>query len=183
MNTGKQMNRRIIAMNIHQQKGASLLEGIAYLGIAAIVVLGAISLLTSASASARANQATGELIAVRTAVKKLYSGQSYPVASLIETLVSAKALPSTLAVSGSGATTALSNSWGGAVTISGTTSSTFTIAYPSVPQDACVNMLSGMSGWNSVGNGTTTVSTSPLTTTNATTLCASDTNSISFVGS
>ena len=55
-----------------RQRGASLLEGIAYLGIAAIVVLGAVSLLTGAFGSAKANQTTEEVVAIRTSVRKLY---------------------------------------------------------------------------------------------------------------
>ena len=39
---------RRIAVTYRHQRGASLLEGIAYLGIAAIVILGAVSLLTGA---------------------------------------------------------------------------------------------------------------------------------------
>ena len=66
-----------------RQRGASLLEGIAYLGIAAIVVLGAVSLLTGAFGSAKANQTTEEVVAIRTAVRKLYIGQTYPVGSLV----------------------------------------------------------------------------------------------------
>lgn len=80
-----------------RQRGASLLEGIAYLGIAAVVVLGAVSLLGGAFSSAKSNQATEEAVAMRTAVRKLYIGQSYPVESLVPTLIAANAIPSTLA--------------------------------------------------------------------------------------
>lgn len=165
-------------VNLRKQHGASLLEGIAYLGIAALVVLGAVSLLTGASASAKANQTQEELISIRTAVKKLYSGQSYPVnTSLTGTLTSAKAIPSTLQVSG----TNITNSWGGAVTVNGTTATTFTIVYNNIPQDVCVNALSGLSGWVSVAQGATTVSTMPLTAANASTLCSGANNNVSLV--
>src|SRR5450830_402800 len=119
-----------------RQRGASLLEGIAYLGIAAIVVLGAISLLTGAFSSAKSNQATEEVIGLRTAVRKLYMGQTYPTANIVATLITAKATPGTLASDGS---TTLKNSWGGTVAIAGSGTG-FTITYPSVPKDVCVSM-------------------------------------------
>jgi type II secretory pathway pseudopilin PulG len=169
------------AVNLRKQRGASLLEGIAYLGIAALVVLGAVSLLTSASASAKANQTTEQLISLRTAVKKLYAGQSYPTGTttdLLATLISARAVPSTLTVSGTTAT----NSWGGAVTVNGTTAGTFTIVYVGVPKDVCINTLSGMTGWTSVGRtGGTAITTSPLTSADATSICSADPSDLAFI--
>lgn len=166
-------------VSLHKQQGASLLEGIAYLGIAALVVLGAVSLLTGASASAKANQTTAELVSLRTAVKKLYAGQAYPVSSLTGTLTAAKAVPSTLQVSG----TSITNSWGGAVTVAGTSATTFEIVYNDIPQDVCVNTLSGLTGWNSVGPASgTAITVFPLTSANATTICSDGTaNDIEFV--
>lgn len=166
------------SMNLRKQHGASLLEGIAYLGIAALVVLGAVSLLTGASASAKANQTTEELVALRTAVKKLYAGQAFPVSSLADTLIKAKAVPSTLQVAG----TTITNSWGGAVTVDGTSTTTFTVIYNSVPQDVCVNALSGTTGWQSVRQGNGTQKTVfPLTSADATDVCTAANNNISFV--
>ena len=52
-----------------QQRGASLLEAIAYLGIAAVVVLGAVSLLNGAFGSAKSNQTNEEVVALRTPVR------------------------------------------------------------------------------------------------------------------
>lgn len=169
------------AVSLHKQQGASLLEGIAYLGIAALVVLGAVSLLTGASASAKANQTTAELVALRTAVKKLYAGQAYPTGSLTSFLATAKAIPSTLQESGG----SITNSFGGSVTVAGTTSATFTITYNDIPQDVCVSVLSGMTGWKGVRQGTTgsLQENFPLTAADATAVCTSDTlNSVSFVG-
>lgn len=168
------------AVSLHKQQGASLLEGIAYLGIAALVVLGAVSLLTGASASAKANQTNTELVSLRTAVKKLYAGQAYPVASLTESLVKAEAVPSTLQKDKTAFT--ITNSWGGAVTVAGTTATTFTLVYNNVPQDVCVNVLSGLTGWVSVRQGTGTPKTTfPLSSTDATDVCSTDSNNISFV--
>ena len=164
---------------LHRQHGASLLEGIAYLGIAAIVVMGAISLLTGAFSSAKSNQANEEVIGLRTAVRKLYMGQTYPTTDVVSTLITAKATPGTLANDGS----TLKNSWGGTVAIVGSGTG-FTITYPSVPKDVCVSMLSGTNGWTSVNaNAGTAVTAFPVTATNATTLCSANDNSIVYTSS
>jgi len=151
---------------IHRQNGASLLEGIAYLGIAAIVVLGAVSLLTGAFSSAKSNQLIEEVVAIRTATRKLYIGQTYPT-DISTTLAAAKALPATIANSNTG--TGMTNSWGGAVTIAGT-GGTFTITYAQVPLDVCISSLAGANGWTQV-QGAAAVTDFPVTTANASTAC------------
>ena len=141
---------RIAAVGRHQ-RGASLLEGIAYLGIAAIVILGAISLLTGAFSSAQSNRLGEEVVTIRTGVKKLYMGQanSYGTVSLDATLTSARVFPATINTAGANPL----NSWGGAVAVLGA-NNTFSITYNAVPQDVCIGALSGASGWESVkGNG------------------------------
>lgn len=152
----------------HQQ-GASLLEAIAYLGIAAIVILGAVSLLTGAFSSAQSNQASEEVTAIRTAVRKLYMGQGYGTTSLNQTLKTAGAFPGTLAVTATGTAT---NVWGGDVVVTGT-SGTFTIAYPGLPQDVCLSTLVAASGWQSIASpGTASITTFPVTPAAAATACS-----------
>jgi len=175
---------RIIRTDLHKgtrlsrQRGASLLEGIAYLGIAAIVVLGAVSLLTGAFGSAKANQTSEELIAMRTAVRKLYTGQPYTNGSLLPDLIAANAVPNTL-VRGAGNT--LTNSWAGNVTVTGDGGGLFTITYNSVPQDVCVAVISGANGWNqiTVGGGTP-IAAFPATAAQATAACGAGNNVIAF---
>lgn len=161
------------------QKGASLLEGIAYLGIAAIVILGAVSLLASAFGNAQSNRAMEEIVSLRTAARKLYSGQSYP-ATMAAPMIAAKAVPGTLTVDSTANT--ITNGFGGSVALAGAGAS-FTITYPSVPQDVCINMLSGASGWSSVAQGSTSISTSPLSPSNATSICSQASNSVVFTAS
>ncbi len=164
------------------QRGASLLEGIAYLGVAAIVVLGAVSLLTNAFSSAQTNRAAEEIVSIRTAVKKLYMGQAaaYGTTAFTASLITAKAFPSTLAVDTAG--TGITNSWNGAVTVTGTNGgSTFTLTYANVPQDACINLVSGASGWTQIDRGgANPITTFPATPAQAATVCANANNAISF---
>jgi Tfp pilus assembly protein PilV len=168
--TQQSMVYRSVKMRIagKRQQGASLLEAIAYLGIAAVVVLGAVSLLNGAFGSAKSNQTNEEVVALRTAVRKLYMGQAYPAETLNPNLLLANAVPATLA---RGAAGALSNSWGGAVTVTGTATG-FTVTYNAIPQDVCINLISGASGWTSIAQGQTSLTTLPATVANATTLCS-----------
>lgn len=165
-----------VPAKLGRQRGASLLEGIAYLGIAALVVLGAVSLLTNAFGSAKGNQTTEEVVALRTAARKLYTGQVYP-AAMVPNLITANAIPNTLVKKNN----ALSNSWAGAVTVVGDGAGTFTITYANVPQDVCMSVVSGANGWNSVGNGTKSVSTLPTTTSDAADLCTATGNANTLV--
>jgi len=160
---------------VARQHGASLLEGIAYLGIAAIVVMGAISLLTGAFSSAKSNQANEEVIGLRTAVRKLYMGQTYPAGTIVSNLISAKATPGTLVVDSG----TLKNSWGGSVTIAGASGS-FEITYPSVPPDVCVSMVSGASGWAGIKINTTSITSSPVSAADASANCTATSNSIVY---
>lgn len=164
--------------NLVRQRGASLLEGIAYLGIAALVVLGAVSLLTNAFGSARGNQTTEESIALRTSIRKLYTGQPYPAVDLLPNLILANAIPNTLIRNGN----AVTNSWAGAVAIAGDGAGQFTITYNSVPQDVCMGVISGANGWARISNAAAAnaVAVFPATAANAATLCAAAANTIVF---
>ena len=163
------------------QRGASLLEGIAYLGIAALVVLGAVSLLTGAFGSAKSNQTSEEVVALRTAVRKMYAGQPYNAdALMMANLITARAIPNTLAVTGAAT---VGNGWGGAVTITGTAAGTFTITYTNVPQDVCVGVVSGANGWTRISGAADAnpITVFPATASNATTLCAAAGNANTII--
>ncbi|MFC7518874.1 type 4 pilus major pilin [Herbaspirillum sp. GCM10030257] len=171
-------NHRVVDHRIHQ-RGASLLEGIAYLGIAAIVILGAVSLLGSAFGSAQSNQSVEEVVSIRTAVRKLYSGQTYAAGDLTPTLMNARALPGSLRPNA--ANNAVTNTWGGAVVVTGA-GATFTVTYNAVPEDVCVNMISGATGWTQItanANGNPVVAF-PVTAAAADGLCVAGPNVIVF---
>ncbi|MBC7502289.1 MAG: pilus assembly protein [Herminiimonas sp.] len=173
------LNKSAMVNFSSSQRGASLLEGIAYLGIAALVVLGAVSLLTGAFNSAQSNRAAEEIVSIRTGVKKLYMGQanSYVAGDLTPQLITARVLPTTLPPNGLGTT--LTNAWGGAVVVTGATAN-FTISYANVPQDGCIGMLSGASGWTNVNSNSVNVTVFPVTPAAAVTLCAAGANVITL---
>jgi type II secretory pathway pseudopilin PulG len=171
--------RRARLARLHRQRGASLLEAIAYLGVAALVVLAAVSLLQNAFGSARSNQTTEEITGLRTNVRKMYAGQSYDDAAMLANLVTAKAIPGTLSVA---ADKTIKNTWGGAVTVAKVDAGTFKITYASVPQDVCMNVVSGATGWTQIddGTGNNPITAFPAAAASAATLCNADKNTIAF---
>lgn len=60
------------------QKGASLLEIVAYLGVASVVIIGAISMLTSAFGGANANRALRETVGGSLALNVYGAGCRFP---------------------------------------------------------------------------------------------------------
>jgi hypothetical protein len=77
----------------------------------------------------------------------------------------------------------VSNSWGGAVTITGSSASAFQIVYNNVPKDVCMGVVSGATGWTKVSNGTTDLTTFPATAANAATVCNADPVALTFTAS
>lgn len=164
----------------HAQRGASLLEAIAYLGIAAIVVIGAVALLNGAFSSAGTNELAEQVNAIQAGVKKLYMGQTNGYQDIgVSTLAAAGALPSTIPVSGTGTTATASNSFGGSVKVASTAGNTFTIEFDDVPSAVCINALTATGSWTQIqvtptsGGGGATETTFPITPSTATTDCGS----------
>ena len=134
------MNAKLSLRNARKQAGASLLEILAYLGVASVVIAGAVSLLGSAMSGADTNKVISEVNGLRVGVKSLFAGQNnYGATSLNTLLINAKAVPATLQTNAAAGT--ITNVWNGAVVITGSTQN-FTISYASVPQDACIKLAS-----------------------------------------
>lgn len=168
------------------QAGLTLLEAIAFLAIAGLVVGGALAMYSSASSSQATGTVVNEYQALRTAVKSLYTAPAgYTAASINGVLVTAKKVPSTLTASG----TTITNQWGGGVIVMGATSQ-FYVSYDSVPKDVCVGMLTGVTqvntwtGYNVVAAaaavGAATSITSAVTPATASTACANDSNKVTL---
>ena len=181
MNTNKSMRNKAFK-SLPRQRGASLLEGIAYLGIAAIVVLGAVSLLTGAFSSAQSNRVAEEVVSIRTGAKKLFMGQSSgygPTGTdLMPILVNAKVLPTTITVPAGGTTA--TNTWAGAVTVTALNGNQFNITYANVPPDACINIISGASGWANILAGSTNITLFPVAPSDAQTACGAAAGNITW---
>jgi X-X-X-Leu-X-X-Gly heptad repeat protein len=159
----------VLRKNPRSQRGASLLEAIAYLGIAAIVVIGAVALLNGAFSSAGSNELSEQVSAIQTGVKKLYMGQTGGYTGISNTILSsAGVFPSTIPVNAGAAT----NTWGGSVTVASPSVGTFTIAYTQVPTSVCINAATAGGSWNSLSINGTPTTTVPATPTEAQTDCS-----------
>lgn len=166
-------------MGSRRQAGASLLEAIAFLGVAATIIVGAVALLSTAFSSARSNRSQEEVVAISTGVKRLFMSQagSYGTADLTEALINAKVFPTTLAVTAN----AVTNAWNGAVNVTGATS-TFTISYAAVPQDVCVELVADSGQWIGITvNGSASMAP-PIAVAAASTACNTAANTIVWTG-
>ncbi|MEJ0003022.1 MAG: type 4 pilus major pilin [Pararobbsia sp.] len=162
------------------QRGASLLEAIAYLGIAAIVVIGAVALLNSAFNSAGTNELSEQVNAIQAGVKKLYMGQTAGYTNVTNSVLSsAGVFPSTVPVGPSGTAT---DTWGGAVSVTGTATN-FTIQYGNVPPAVCINAITAGGSWTSIQVGTNTETTFPIDPSKAQTDCGTANASITWTSS
>lgn len=168
------------------QAGLTLLEAIAFLAIAGLVVGGALAMYSSASNSQSTGQTISEFQSVKASVKSLYAAPAgYGTVSVNGVLVSAKKVPSTLTASG----TTITNFWGGGVVVMGATT-TFYVSYDAVPQAVCVGMLSGITasndwqGYNVVAAaaavGAMTAITGQIPPATAATACANASNKVTL---
>ena len=162
----------------HSQRGASLLEIVAYLGVAAVIAYGAVSLMGQAFGGANTNQTLTEVISIRSQVKKVYMGQAagYGTVSINPTLVLQAGFPSSLSVT---APSTVKNAWNGDVVVTGATS-VFTISYAAVPQDICANLVAiqGGAGWNKIAVNGAAALTPPITPAAAGSACNLSANTI-----
>jgi X-X-X-Leu-X-X-Gly heptad repeat protein len=167
---------RVVRASRKAQRGASLLEAIAYLGIAAIVVIGAVALLNGAFSSAGTNELAEQVNAIQSGTKKLYMGQTGGYTNVGNAVLSsAGVFPSTVPVDAT--TGAALDNWGGAVTVASTAPGTFTISYENVPKDVCINAVTAGGSWTAITVNTASVPL-PITPTAAQTACSTSTNTI-----
>jgi hypothetical protein len=165
-----------------RERGTSLLEAIAYLGVAATIIVGAVALLTNAFSNARANRAQEELAAIGTGVKRLFMSQAGAsgTGSLNDQLASAKVFPSTLSIDPTTGT--VLNAWNGAVTVTGNTA-TFQVSYAGLPQSVCIELVSTTSQWIDVAANAGTPVTPPVSLAQAAAACnVAEGNSIVWTG-
>ncbi len=169
------------------QAGLTLLEAIAFLAIAGLVIGGALAMYSSASSTQSTGQTVMEYESIRTGMKGLYTGGGgYGTVSTNATLIPSKKIPGTLVVA---APSTITNSWGGGVVVMGDTKE-FYVAYDAVPKEVCVGMLSsitasgGWTGYNVVAAaavvGTKTASTGKVAPAAAVTACSNDENKVAI---
>lgn len=151
-----------------RQRGTSLLESIAYLGVSVVIILGAVALLGNAFGGAQSYRITQELTSIRTAVRTLYLGQPYTGTNLNPMLIMGKAFPSSLSVT---APATVKNAFNGDVEVEVINAASFGIKYHGVPQDVCLSVVAGADGWHKITGPGPDVMTFPVTPAAAAAMC------------
>lgn len=185
-----------------RQRGASLLEAVAYLGIAAVVILGAVALLRTAFGGANLNRAAQEITGLETSIRRLFATQGvFDGGNFTNVLAQAGVIPSTLSVPTSGDRLQAGNVFQGSTAAGGACAAgqqctNFWIRYTNVPTDACVSLVTTSSatliqvaagaGTNlgtlptAVPAASATAQTGPVGASAASTMCAAARNAVTF---
>lgn len=168
------------------RRGLTLIEAAMVLAILALVVAGIMLFYTSANTSRQTTAALGDLAAIQQSVRSLYGGQSSYLGLDTAGLAATKALPARMITSANG----LRHSFNGAVTVSADTAagganSGFSVRFDSVPQEACVKMLSSDLGRGLFSAGASTIRNQtqglPFTPPDATASCSAANNTITWI--
>ncbi len=162
-------------------RGLTLMEALLFLGLAAIVIVGAFALYNNGSSTVKMNQAKTQLQTYIGGVQSLYSAQN-DYSTLTTALVINAGIAPSEAIDG----TALVGPWGTATTVTGNSSTPreFRVTFEGIPKDACTALLSA----SLIEQGTvfkmgvgSTLSTTEIDPAAANAMCASDANDVVFV--
>lgn len=122
--------------NRSRQAGATLLEALAFLGIAAIVAVGAISMFRAAQTTAQANDVIAQINGMRSTIETLYQTQASFIGLSSADIIASKAVPANLRVSAG----QIFNGFGGTISFTGLPD-TYRIGYTKVPVDVCIKVI------------------------------------------
>ncbi len=173
-----------------KQKGLTLIELIAGLAIVAAVIAGALSLFNNANSGQKSGQIVTDSVAMRTAIRHLFSGTGNysPAGSVNNVLAKSSKVPTNIRVDTSTNPVTFNHAFNGTITTT-TAGTFFYITYNNIPQDACINILTSSSGWPRITVGATppagvtqpvaaNVLDTPINAVEAETACTSPTNNI-----
>lgn len=179
MNT-HQRNVRNRLSHARRQAGMTLLE---IMVVVAIIGLGLAAFAWNMNKGFNSNDQKDETSAVTTvmaALPDVRSSSGYGTASLLPQLVAQDAIPTTWKVGGTAGAPTVTNSWNGAVTVTGATTQV-TISIANVPKEACNKMvvkLSKGANFQSTKVNAATAVTGEYTSATAQTDCSAAANTI-----
>lgn len=154
------------------QRGVTLMELIAGLAVMSVIVVGAVSLYSSATSSEQSTSMQRDIGAIQAATRQIFNGQgTYGAVRLNNILATANKVPSTLAVNGTGAAMVFKTRSNGDVTVTGA-NSTFTVTVTNLASDLCIPLLTNSAGWKSIQVAGGTLQTAfPISPTTAESEC------------
>ncbi|MDH0794619.1 type 4 pilus major pilin [Stenotrophomonas maltophilia] len=172
-------SRGSLLIGASRQQGATVLEIMAWMAIAALIIGGAIAGIASGWSSYKENKEGDHVTALIANTKKLQSVSGYGASgtNLVPSLIATNGVPGDMTVSGN----TLTNRYGGTITVV-STGLGYTVTSPGLPANACIAVAKSVS---SAGGVTTKInsgsaSTTPVDTVTATAACTSATNSLAF---
>ena len=176
------MNKKINAVHrvhrVRRQAGISLLELIAGLAIIAMIIIGALALVSQADTSAKSSELLKGVSAIRANVLAASkTGQSaLGIGDVTPLLIRGKFVPENWIQS----PTTLQHSYGGTARIDAATDH-YTLTLQKVPEEGCIRLVAEQAGssWRQVIVGSTTV-TFPTTMVAAAAACVSGDNTLVF---
>lgn len=126
---------------LKKHRGLTLVEALLFLGIAGVVIVGAVSLYNNASSNNKINEARGQIEAIVGGVKSLYETSPTYAGLSVGVVINAGVIPQN-AVQG----TTIIHPWADAVGVRPTGASaaqqrTFDIIYNNIPGEACIGLL------------------------------------------
>ena len=168
---------RMSIVTLKKQAGMTLMEIIAALAIIASVVVGALVLFNSAQSSNTSVTMLKDIIALRSAMQQLYTGQGGYAGAAggagHTQLQNARKVPTDLIFISAAA--GFRTPWGGTLTILPTAAPApnFEITLTSVPVDVCTQLVTSASnGWQRVTIGAANLTAFPVTPALANTNCS-----------
>ena len=167
---------KTMSASVKQQRGVTLMELIAGLAVMSVIVVGAVSLYSSATSSEQSTSLQRDIGAIQAATRQIFNGQgTYGTVRLNDILKTANKVPSTLAVSGTGTNMVFKTRSNGEVTITGA-NGTFTVDITNVERELCVPLLTNAAGWSQIQvSGGTALTSFPISPATAQTECAKGT--------
>ncbi|CAN5766882.1 N/A [soil metagenome] len=133
-------------INRKRQAGMTLTEALLVLSVGALVAVLAYGGYKVATNDVKVQSQVEGTIQLVGKIKQIYSTAANYGAVSAQSLNDARVIPSNFKVSGTGATTAIANAWGGAITPApGAVNTSFTLTIASIPQEGCIEFLNGIS--------------------------------------
>lgn len=174
------------ARRLHKsrKRGATMMEVIAYLAIASVIIATVLVLLSVAFGQSKTVTTISQLNQIQTAVRNLYSGQPNYAGVSASVIANSKALQASM-VSGN----TLRHALNGDITITpvastaGGANSAFQVTMSNIPEDACQSMLTKDFGYGLYESGASVKARQPnlpFTLAQATASCNATYNTVSW---
>ncbi len=158
-----------------QDKGATLMEVLLVVGVIVVLATGAYKLYSMVQSNIQSSNEQNNVLTVIANMKSLKFQGRYTDSNYIKTLYAQGLLPSDMIADTTGASA--KNPWGGSVTI--TTSSdkySFNVVEANVPQKNCMAMVNALRSSSAISK----INNTSTSTVSAATVCASDSNTLTF---